>query len=833
MSTALEEADARLFVCLCTVLSKYPEKSFHVFGKLIPVALLNQLPFTTTTNLLRILLSYISPVSVSPDQVAELARELLLEEQFHNKMDESDLIEDVEDLLLWMEQQFTLTGGLNQLATLQIARDLVTSLAVKAKEFGFLVDFLSADSNDILFSFIKAKTLQLSPFHHDLGTLDPLFDILKYYDPFYKWFNGFIVPYCYFWKNYVAVRGLDFSTKEFLDFQSIHEQFDKFIEPLAGSIPLGKMMETGSYLQNVILPFLAYSGNGLQLLSSWMSKRAHNTSLILTVELWDEIINNSFNFVDFEGKHFPLETILDLVRTYVISCIIETIFVEYNNSSVNLVEVYRQISSTTSQLVKSFQAEDVSPVNLLLKIDPSMMEKHEFKSNHFEIQSFLVFLSEESPLLTLVTLKQLADICVTLFPMNSLTFGKFFYLKGFPTLDYDLRQQEILNILSRIDKSNHGEVLRSLDLFVANFVGNDTPLIQEIDQLVIERFFENNLFDLVLEYYQNKNKPYKISANDIIGLGIKSLWELVRLASNIDERIGKMKLASECLDLLSVIAMDDSIEQEQKGVISKFKHLQKALNQLKNFKLVIEKNSPVTPQQIFCLLGQHGDEEVPSAIFLISQILEQNPKSYLAYEKLYRISIDFSIFSGIEVTDNFLPMVQSACIESSLVDDNFSFAYKQSKAMFDYYVSKKQSEQLGKFWLTFYQVGKYILTEWFNDYDEKVSASKIDILRKQKEVLSLTLKLTRPSDSTVDNSRLIIGQLRHVNEEIRRWYIEDDTQRAETTQRAVRSTQTQIQSNIKEIISEVSASRTHASEKLSNLLVSGIGWAIGANREDL
>lgn len=833
MSLALEDADARLLVSSCTVLSKHPEKLSYVYEKLIPVALSNQLPFTTTTNLLRILLSYVSPVSVSPAQIAVIAGELLLSESSQAGMDETDLMEDVEDLLLWIEQQFNLDQAPTPSATLQIARDLLSSLAVKGKIFGFLLDASTKSSNEVLFSFIKAKTLQMSPFHHDLSVLDPLFRLMTDYDPFNKWFRGIILPYSYFWKNYVSVCDLDYATAEFLNYQTNYEQFDRLIEPLDSFNTLGKMMETLVYLLNVILPFLAYTGDGLQLLSSWMSKKACKTNLNLSVELWDKIIKCTMTYVNFYQEPFPQDAILELIRVYVMTSINQTIFLECNFSSINFVEAYSQMSSTTDEIVALLHAAKVSPVNLLQKIDPKLIQSADFKADFLEIKNSLQFFFDESASLALITLKQLSDTCVALYPMNSLTFGKYLYLKGFTTLDYDLREQEILKILSRIDENNYGKVLKSIDLFVSTFVGGDTPLIQEIDRLIIERFFDGNLFGLVLEYYQDKEKSFKISAVEILDLGIKKVWDLVRVASNIDERIGKMKIACECLDLLSVIATDDTIEQGRRGVISKFKHFQKALSQLKNFKLVLERNSHVTPQQILNLLGQQEDDEAPSAISLISLVLEQNPKSYLAYEKLYRISVDFSIFSGVEVTDNFLPTIQSACIESSLIDDNFSFAYKQSKIMFEYYVSRNQSEQLGKFWLTFYQVGKYILTDWFNDYDEKVNASKIDVLRKQREVLSLTLKLTRPSNSTVDNSRLIIAQLRHVNEEIRRWYIEDNTRRAETTQRAVRSTQTQVQSNIKEIINDVSASRTQASEKLSNLLVSGIGWAIGANREDI
>lgn len=833
ISPALEEADARLFVFLCTALSRFPRRTSCIFEKLIPVALSNQLPFTSTTSLLRILLTYISPVSIGPNQIAIMADKLLSCENPQDQLEESDLIEDVEGLLLWMVQQFNLDENTPHLATIQIARDLNCTLAVQCKHLGFVWDASMPYSNDVLFSFVKAKTLQMSPFHHNLSDFDALYRLLAHYEPFNTWHEGIITPYCYFWKNYASVRNIEYSTNDFLQSLSIEEQFNLLVGPLDSVNTLGKMMETRAYLQNAVLPFLLYTGSGLQLLSSWISEKSHTADLNQSTKFWDEVIQSTLSFTGFDQKSFTQAEILKFVQAYVVSSINQTIFQEYNLSSINFVEAYSQMSSTTRHLINLFHADEVSPINILLKIDPIMMQNVAIMSDFLEIQNILLFLSKESALLALILLQELSDTCVALYPMCSLTFGRFLYLKGSSTPDNEIKEQELSKILSIIDETNYEKVLEGIDLFVSTFVGTDTLLAEEIDQLIIERFFLNNMFDLVLEYYQNKDKSFKMSPANILDLGIKKVWDLLRAASNIDDTIGRMKSFSECLDLLSAIAGDNCIDEEQRLIISKFKHFQKALSQLKNFKLVLERNTPVTPLQILRILYQQEDEEAPSAISLISLVLEQNPKSYLAHEKLYRISVDFSIFSGTESMENFLPIIQSACIESSLIDDNFPFAYKQSKAMFDHYVSRNEFEHLGKFWLTFYQVGKYILTDWFNDYDEKVNASKIDVLRKQKEILSLTLKLTRPSNSTVDNSRLIIAQLRHVNGEIRRWYVEDITQRAETTQRAAKSTQTQIQSNLKEIISDVSASRTQASEKLSNLLVSGIGWAIGANREGL
>lgn len=831
MSTALVEADSWLFFSVCKTLAEKPSSFSEIFEKLIPVALSNQLPFTTPANLLRILITIISPVSISPEQIATVADELFLSNHGQAHLEEADLIEDVEDLLMWITRESPVNNELSLQAILQIVKDLTAFLDLKAKSFGFVGAFGSATTQELLFSFIKAKTLQLSSFHHDLSELNPLFALLNDSSQFTKWLNGLILPYIYYWRNYASLGDFKCSTSDFLSKFSSDDQFFQLIEPLDSQedVTYSETMDISLYLNNVILPFLAYNGDNLDPLSSWMS--AKTTNLTQHLQLWDRVLRSVVSFAKKE-ESFSSHACMNFVRAYVISCVKETIAQEAGLSPSKLSQAYSQISLTANYLVTTLNIENVSPLNIATTLEASAKVATENNSSNIGLENQILMLVKAPVTQSLITLQSIARTCDALYPMNGLTMGKYFQLKSTSTVDYDMRQQEILKILSRVSELNYKQVLGSIDLFVSTFVGTDVSLIRDIDQLIIECLFNGNLFSLVLKYYQSKNEEFKISSNDIFDLGVKKFWDLVLTASNIDERIGKMKLAAECLNVLTVLSSEKDIQEDKRYTTMRLKHFVKALGQLKNFKLVLDKNLPITPQQILNRLNHLDDDEPLSPVSLVSSVLEQNPKSYLAYEKLYKIVVDLALFLEIEDTDSFLPKVQSACIESSLIDDNFAFAYKQSKELFNFYVTRGQSEQLGRFWLTFYQVGKYILTEWFNEYDEKISAEKIEILLKQREILSSTLKLMKPSSLTVDNSRLIIGQLRHVNREIHRWYTEDSARYTETTQRAVESTRNQIQSNIKNLVGDASLSRAQAGEKLSNLLVSGIGWAIGANRQE-
>ncbi|GEQ67464.1 hypothetical protein JCM33374_g1129 [Metschnikowia sp. JCM 33374] len=425
---------------------------------------------------------------------------------------------------------------------------------------------------------------------------------------------------------------------------------------------------------------------------------------------------------------------------------------------------------------------------------------------------------------------QVFSTCCSLHALNELTVRKFFFLKSQADSKPQWFHKEVMHLFSRADTQDYDHVLSSLAVFSEAFLSQNIETVKEVDQLIFDNFLRTENFTKAIEYFHGLPEERKLSTEAAFHMVNRKFWELFDSASNLDDRIGKLKLATNCLDILDTISRKDGLSDENKKVVIKTKHLLKAIHSLKNFKLVLVRNSPVTPKQILDRITSSSSEEKYPQFTVISSILEQNPKSYLAHERLHKIVNDLGIFADFDLSIVSFPRIQSACVESALIDGNFDFAYKQTKALITYCIETKNTECFNDIWLMFYQVGKYISSEWFGDYDAKIQDEKIGVLFKQREILSLAIKYTKPNTFTTDNSRLLVGQFRHVNQEIQKWHEEAGLHRSDEVQDAFQSTQKQIQENITGLLNEASHSKNQASEKISNLFVSGLGWAIGAKR---
>lgn len=203
-------------------------------------------------------------------------------------------------------------------------------------------------------------------------------------------------------------------------------------------------------------------------------------------------------------------------------------------------------------------------------------------------------------------------------------------------------------------------------------------------------------------------------------------------------------------------------------------------------------------------------------------ILEHNPKSYLAFEKLFRILNDLMLYfdedGELEQSDTngCFDRLKSACIESALIDNNFSYAYKQSMELIDHFA---KSSSIDGFWLTFYQVGKYVSPNWI---DEDSESNRLEIMIKQRELLSQTLQKI-DCDGHV---KVILDQWNRLNEKIEHDYQSIDQLKFagfETKSDAKGPELSQVELNMARLPDK-------AGEKISNLFVSGLGWAIGANK---
>lgn len=835
--SALEEDDSALFVAACTALVRHPHHLLRIFSKLVPLSNSGQLLFTSLSNLLRLLLSYTSAASASIGDIAAIAQEIT-DSANQLKLDDLDLFADVEDIKNWISHEYNIVLDEPLGAIVQTARDLVVDLAAKAKNLGFAPSGLESPS-EVLLSFVRAKTIEMSLYHSDVHAFLPLFQLLEGDEMFESWYNGVVVPYHYYWLNFASLDDSEGTEDHFLGLKSYWDQFDILIAPLdKRDVYFTDKVTPEHYLTNVILPFAVYNENNLQSLTTWMFNKHPPRKSIEEFQLWGNCINIVLDFVDYRGNHFPESAYAELLRNYLAACIYFGIYRQDEVTPLERSNIYDQILSSANSMITKLSIGNVGPVHVAPGIDFDNLPHFDMFSDFVkDPENPFAFLFTSSLAQCLVTLQQYMTTCCELFPISQLTIKEYWKLKSSRSVDYAAKQRAISQILAQLDEANYLNILNAISVFSQAFVTDGVTEEKEIDQLVLERLLNGNLLLLAVEFYKSRDSHLKMPASTVFKLTLGKFWDLFNNASSLDERIGKLKLANQCVEFLNVLAIDGEIDPDQTKDIVRIKHLLNAILKLKNFKLVLEKNMPVTPEQVTSKLKIQNADNACSPISLISIVLEQNPKAYFAFEKLYKIASDLAIYLELEVTEEYLPKVQSACIESSLVDGNFDFAYKHAKELLDYFVGKGHGEKLNEFWLTFYQVGKFISPDWLNEYDEKMEKEKISTLLKQREILSLTLKLAKPTTSTVDNSRLIISQLRHINGEIKVWYAEDHSRHGENVQRAAKSTHAQLQENINGLLTEAansaSQSKNHASQKISKLLVSGLGWAIGAQEGDL
>lgn len=836
MASALEEEDSVLFVATCTALTRHPQQLLPILSKLVPVSKSKSLPFTTSANLLRLLLSYVSAVAAPIEDIATIALDLSEDSSLAEQLDVLDLLADVQDLVAWITREYDVNLTEPQGAIVQTAQDLVHSLASKAEKLGFAH---TENPKKTLLSFVQAKTRELSNYYSDIQTYLPLFELLKGDNQFESWYHGVVLPYLYYWQNYASLNDDQLSSDNFFSAKSYWDQFDILIAPLGQQdTSFADKLSPQRYLSQVILPFAVFHGNNLQSLTTWLFIKQSLRSTLSKFSLWAQSIETVLDFADYKGQKFPEHAYLSILKDYVAACIYFGVYSEEEITSLEQSNIYDQILGTVNLIIFKLGVEDTKSVSPTKEINFDNLSKFESFADFLNAKETPFTYLIEAPLpQSLVSLRECVSTCGELSPVSQLSMKEYFRLKSLPSLDFSVKQNAVANILTKLTDYNYPQLLKAIDLFSQTFAADEIEHQREIDQLIVERLLHVNLIPNVIEFYQNRNDELKMSNSTVFDLTIRKFWDLFENATSLDERIGKLRLAYQCMELMNTLSIEGGLSEQQRQEAVRIKHLLNALMKLKNFKFVVEKNQPVTPHQVVSKLKAQSVESTYSPIVLISSVLEQNPKAYYAFEKLYKIASDLAIFLELEVTIDYLPKVQSACIESSLVDGNFDFAYKQSKDLFDYYTGNGLGEKLNEYWLTFYQVGKFILADWLNDYDDKVEKSKISTLMKQREILSLTLKLAKPSTSTVDNSRLIISQLRHINREINVWFSDNESRRGEHVQRAAKSTHVQLQENINGLLNEAAhtaaQSKNQASQKISNLLASGLGWAIGAQRSDL
>lgn len=785
-----QDLDARVFLALNNAIAVDPENLHQYISKVIPIIPANGI-YISRSSVIHMLLSGTSPAFASPAAVGELAKQVFAEDVNESELSELEIVEDLEEVAQWLEQVGS-TEIIPENMQIESAGAQLEHLKLSSSQFGFTaVEPLA---------FVQAKLNYVASYLGDVASYLPFLETMAVFDDVSLWISGVVAPFTYFWANYGSLREDSDTCVQYFSVQAFQSQFGILLSALdESSTTSGTKLLPGNYLPVTIVPLAYYYGASLEPLTDWLfkdsrfgkssSKTLSASNVIQSLELWSDCMDSIYGRND-ENASSSLVAACFYIGTS-----------EESFTSVETFEIYEKLEV----LSRSLTQVGGHPAAALPQLHRADSFSQFLKLNKYPWADFLG------------TLQQGIAACCRLFPLSGITLTRFLELQK---SDIPIKQKEVLKIMNNVDASTYTTLQENISFFTSQF---DFQLTEDTCLMLMDKLLQVHLFDFAVDFAEQN----QLNENAVARLVDRKFNAFIDLATNLDDKIGRLKSAAECLLLVDQHKNYELLDDENRQSLARNKHLLKAFLNLKNFRLVLVKNEPVTPKQILAKLAD-SKTAAPTSLSIISHVLEQNPKSYLAFEKLYRVAVDLAIYTDTDSL-NLLPKTQAACIESALVDSNFDFAYKHTKMLLEYHAQQSGSdEQLSRQWLTFYQVGKFVLPEWFNDYDEKVHVQKLDILKRQREVLTLALKLIKPSAGSVDNSRLFIGQLKRLSQEITIWYQEEGDHSGENVKRAARSTQTQIQASLGGVISDVAHTRDQASKKIGKLLASGLGWALGA-----
>lgn len=826
--SALQELDAKLFVAYNETISILPGNLDAVLNKMVPLCECEGLRYITNVNLLRSLVFSVSPVASSVEIIGQYANKLLTcrrSSSFSNDLDESELIEDIETLLVWFNDEFGIEIQSSALSIIEIADD-ITSRVIARSEAAGLFDQKSASVDELGSSFAIAKVKELSKYYSDIGQFDSLFQQMSQYSHFKTWLDGVITPYSSYYNNYASLISNNEPAYSFLSNEDFWDQFDKLIQPVSiDNTNKNPRLTLEFYLRTVILPFSAYNGQNLGPLLDWLFKRSPKELKATVFERYGLCIRSVLSFVDTSPESFPNETITDLIKHYIAACYYFAFYEQEDATSIDISKVYDTVKETVTSLVSRYPSSGGSAniVDQILLDPPDVSSLAEFASLRLNPLAPL-FSSDVS--VSLALLEECVGVSALLYPVCEMSMTKFLDLKKSNGTDLTAARKIVSRIMAHTEKHNIEKVLNSVQIFTTSFFDGTAVANAEIGRTVIERLLAENFLDQALVFFKSLRV---IAPDEAFAIIEKKFWSSFEASTNFDDKSGHLKTASDCFNLMNGLSSEGGLDEDNKNELLRLRHLLKGIKNLNNLKLRLPRSEATTPRILVEKLSRSESDNMFTPLSLMSLVLEQNPKSYLAYEKLYKITSDFAIFLNIDLDTIPFAKVQAVCIEYALIDNNFDVAYKRSMELFQEFDARGKNEELNDYWLTFYQVGKFTLPDWFNDEETALNNKKIEILLKQREVLAYTFKLTKPSSASVNNSRLILNQIMHTQALIDAWYEQAELLSSKPLP-PIQTEQQMLSDATENIIKEGTHTSAQASEKLSNLFVSGLGWAIGANR---
>lgn len=346
-----------------------------------------------------------------------------------------------------------------------------------------------------------------------------------------------------------------------------------------------------------------------------------------------------------------------------------------------------------------------------------------------------------------------------------------------------------------------------------------------VDETLLISTLASGQFDFVEARFINVRRAAASSSVVTTHL-LDAFYENYDKATSCSTSRGGLKKAAKCLELLQEKYAN---KNPLPSPIERAAKLLSSTDALSKYSLTLTPGVPLHPVE---LRVQSKDPLV-----IIHRLLELNPKLYHELDFLQDISKDLYYgITGNKADDGEInTRVRAMCIDVALANSDFEQAYNYTKELQDYVKQSSSHNQLP--WTTCYQVGKFVSPEWDGNTPESVLSKQLELLSftltyAPKENLPSILKVWERVESQLNEERPAErrNHQQHSSTDIL-------TSASSRFARAIQSSASTTfgsggsggSNQAPELGHDEDHTNSRKRDQISNLLVSGLGWAIGAN----
>lgn len=684
---------------------------------------------------------------------------------------------------------------------------------------------------EIYFLFLKGKILASAKYSNDVSIYRPLFGAIEDYEGFKQWKESLIEPYTYYLEHIGVLedsRLIPFN--DFMHASSSGLRLELMLQPLKLE-ELFTSLHLENYFSRIIWPLI---GNNI----SDMGIFTHCIFIEIPhmygkgsrkYSIWNTVMRVLLNFEQVSDSTLFLEKYQQVFKYYLGAIYYYSIFEDTsdNISSIDMIKILDSSQKALETIITKLGLSNDDAINLP-QIDITEIDRNISLDDFISNGNFSILLNASTECFN--RLQRVLSTCSKLYPFTKFCVKDYFRLTS-ELFEAQSLEKELTKLTVGLNDSNWRKILAIVEVFTDEFM-KDPLYEKKIKEILVYRFLATDLYDTV--EYLFTTEELSIPLDSMFTLVLQRFWVLFNAADSLDSKHGELKKCNKCIRLCDTIYNAGDLSQNNTSVVKKIKHLMKAIDSLKDFKLSIQRNVPITPKKVvemFVSNGSFDGDGHHNPLSLVSLVVQQNRKSYLAFEKLFKILNDLMLFLDDQPSKPTFCFnkLKSICIEAALIDDNFKFAYRNSIEILDHY-SLKDLFNLNDFWLTFYQVGKYRSPQWAENSTRP--ELELDFYKKQRDILARMLKLIEPSNVDMDNTRLVLQQWNLINKEIELLEARITLQSDDLPSLSrIKRLPEELTGMANDILTDATVSTSQAGEKLSNLFVSGLGWAIGASNK--